>query len=71
MSASGSRGHTADQARSQPSKEPRRRQDIVLSASASIHLALSRHVAEPALSFCRQRAVRHVLMLLSVNTYAA
>jgi hypothetical protein len=43
----------------------------VLSASASIHLVLSRRVAEPVLSFCRQRAVRTVLMLLSANTYAA
>jgi hypothetical protein len=43
----------------------------VLSASAWIHLILSRRVAEPMLFFCRQRAARTVIMLLSACTYAA
>ena len=37
MSASRSRGHTSNRARSRPACRRRRRQDIVLSASASIH----------------------------------
>ena len=54
MSMSGSRGNTGIPARSQPPKRCRRRQDIVLSASASIHQTSLRHAAEPKPIFCRQ-----------------
>jgi hypothetical protein len=54
MSMSGSRGNTGIPARSQPRKRCRRRQDIVLSASASIHPTSLRHAAEPKPIFCRQ-----------------
>ena len=54
MSMSGSRGNTGIPARSQPPKRCRRRQDIVLSASASIHQTSLRRAAEPKPIFCHE-----------------
>jgi hypothetical protein len=54
MLMSGSRGNTGIPARSQPPKRSRRRQDIVLPASALIHQTSLRLAAEPKPIFCRQ-----------------
>ncbi len=70
MSASESRGQATDQTRSRASRGLVARRILTL----GIHLdppGLACRVAEPVLSFCRQRAVRTVIVLYSTNTYAA
>jgi hypothetical protein len=67
MSMSGSRGNTGIPARSQPPKRCRRWQDIVLSASASIHQTSLRHAVEPRPIFCRQLVSETALAELSTR----
>jgi hypothetical protein len=67
MSASGSRGNTGIPAGSQPPKRSRRWQDIVLSASASIHQMSLRRVAEAQPFFCRPTAGKTALARVSTS----
>ena len=67
MSASGSRGNTGIPARSQSPRRCRRRQDIVLSASASIHQMSLRRVAEAQPILCRSTAGETALARASTS----